>query len=113
VPWGDKEMAKKLLDRLKRDHYEPPFGPAINAYASAQIWVQAMRAAASVEPGRITDQMRRLTFNTIRGRITFDETGDVRQPLITIVRYGNPIIEVPNQCNEPRCKNCQCDCCPK
>jgi branched-chain amino acid transport system substrate-binding protein len=113
MPWGDRDMVKKLIDRLKQEHFEPPFGPAINAYASVQIWIQAMKTAASTEPNRITDQMRKLKFSTIRGPISFDETGDVRQPLITIVRYTNPIIEVPNQCNEPKCNNCQCGCCPK
>jgi branched-chain amino acid transport system substrate-binding protein len=112
VSWGNREAVEKLVGRLKQQHLEPPFGAAINAYASVQVWAQAQKAAGSTETDRVADQMRTTKFDTIRGMISFDETGDVRQPIITIVRYSNPIIEVPNQCNEPACKDCKCsDCC--
>jgi branched-chain amino acid transport system substrate-binding protein len=114
TPWGDKDAVRRLADRLKQAHYEPPFGPAINAYASVQVWMKAMKEAASTDPSRVTDQMRKLKFDTIRGPIAFDETGDVQQPIVTIVHFRHPEIEVPNQCNEPTCKDCKCsDCCPK
>ncbi|WP_456660642.1 branched-chain amino acid ABC transporter substrate-binding protein [Bradyrhizobium sp. JR3.5] len=114
VSWGDKAAVEKLVDRLKQERQLPPFGAAINAYASVQVWVKALKAAGSVDRDRVVEQIRKLKFNTIRGLITFDETGDVRQPVITIVRYSNPIIQVPNQCNEPVCKDCKCEvCCRK
>jgi branched-chain amino acid transport system substrate-binding protein len=114
VSWGDKDAVQKLVERLKQERHAPPFGSAINAYAAAQVWVKALKAAGSADRDRIVEQMRKLKFDTIRGTIAFDETGDVQQPLITIVRYSNPIIQVPNQCNEPACKDCKCsECCRK
>jgi branched-chain amino acid transport system substrate-binding protein len=114
VKSGDGAKIKQLAERLKQAGYSAPLGPAINAYASIQVWVSAMNAAQSTDTNKVAEQMRKLHFDTIRGPIAFDETGDVQQPVITIVRFQNPIIEVPNQCNEPVCKDCKCgDCCPK
>lgn len=114
VKSGDGAKIKRLAERLRQAGYSAPLGPAINAYASIQVWVSAMNAAQSTDTDKVAEQMRKLHFDTIRGPIAFDETGDVQQPVITIVRFQNPIIEVPNQCNEPVCKDCKCgDCCPK
>jgi branched-chain amino acid transport system substrate-binding protein len=100
--------------RMKAAGHSVPLGPAINSYAAVQIWIKAMNEAHSTETEKITEQMRKLRFETIRGLVAFDEIGDVKQPLITIVRYSNPIIQVPNKCNEPACKDCACsECCPK
>jgi branched-chain amino acid transport system substrate-binding protein len=116
VPLGNRDLIQKLSSMAKSAGYSMPIGPAINAYAAVEVWVKAVTEARTSDSARVIEQMRRLTFNTVRGPIAFDETGDVRQPVITIVRHtaSGPIIQVPNQCNEDKCKNCACtDCCPK
>ncbi|OMI09490.1 hypothetical protein BSN85_16305 [Bradyrhizobium brasilense] len=111
-PSANIDAIKELSKRLRSAGFSPPFGPAINAYAAVQIWAAAMKEARSSETSKVAEQIRRLKFETIRGLVSFDEAGDVRQPLITIVRYSNPIIQVPNKCNEPTCKDCKCsECC--
>ena len=113
-PSTNVDQIKDLSKRLKAAGYSGPVSPAINAYAAVQIWAKAMQEVKSAETAKVAEQMRRLKFETVRGVVVFDEAGDVRQPLITIVRYSNPIIQVPNKCNESPCKDCKCDeCCPK
>jgi branched-chain amino acid transport system substrate-binding protein len=115
VPLGNRDLIQKLSSVAKSAGYSMPVGAAINAYAAVEVWLKAVSEARGSDSVRVVEQMRRQTFSTIRGPIVFDETGDVSQPVITIVRYGGgPIIQVPNQCNEDKCKNCACaDCCPK
>jgi branched-chain amino acid transport system substrate-binding protein len=115
VSAGNRDLIQKLSRMAAEAGYHMPIGPAINAYASVEVWVKAVSDARDFDSAKIIELMRRTTFSTIRGPIAFDETGDVRQPVITIARYGaGPIIQVPNQCNEDKCKNCACaECCPK
>ncbi|WP_257168831.1 branched-chain amino acid ABC transporter substrate-binding protein [Bradyrhizobium sp. SRS-191] len=113
-PSTNIDQVRDLTKRLRAAGYSGPISIAVNAYAAVQVWAVAMKEAGSAEPDKVAEQMHRLKFETIRGLVAFDEIGDVRQPLITLVRYSNPIIEVPNKCNEAPCKDCKCsECCPK
>lgn len=112
-PSANADAIKDFAKRMKTAGHSGALGPAINAYASIQIWIKAMNEARSTDTDKVAEQMRKLKFETIRGLVTFDEIGDVKQPLITIVQYADPRIQVPNECNEDKCKNCACSgCCP-
>jgi branched-chain amino acid transport system substrate-binding protein len=47
------------------------------AYAAVQVWATAVDRAGSLDPDAIGTQLRSHEFDTVLGRISFDEKGDV------------------------------------
>ena len=68
--------AAEVVERFRAQGYEP-LGTTLNAYAAVQVWAQAVEAADSLEPGKVTEAMHSRQFDTVLGRIGFDHKGDV------------------------------------
>ncbi len=64
--------------RSKMD-YEPE-GYTLYSYAAVQAWAQAVTAAGSTDSDKVVRALRKGKFNTVLGRIGFDEKGDVTSP---------------------------------
>ena len=60
----------------EEDAYEPD-GYTLYAYGAVQAWAQAVEQAGSVELNAVLDALRSGTFDTVLGKIGFDEKGDV------------------------------------
>ena len=54
-----------------------PVGYTLYAYAAVQVWAQAVAAAGLLEFDAVTRTMHSRRFDTVLGRIGFDEKGDV------------------------------------
>ena len=54
-----------------------PVGYTLYAYAAVQVWAQAVEAVGSLELDKVTETMHSRHFDTVLGRIGFDEKGDV------------------------------------
>jgi branched-chain amino acid transport system substrate-binding protein len=54
-----------------------PLGTTLYAYAAVQVWAQAVEAAGSLDLKAVTDALHSRQFDTVLGRIGFDEKGDV------------------------------------
>ena len=50
---------------------------ALNAYATVQVWAQAVEAAGSLDLDAVIKAMHSHQFDTVLGQIGFDEKGDV------------------------------------
>jgi branched-chain amino acid transport system substrate-binding protein len=72
----DVPRAAELVARLRAEHYEP-IGPTFLAYAAIQAWAQAVETAGSLELDDVISSLRANEFDTIYGRIGFDQKGDV------------------------------------
>jgi branched-chain amino acid transport system substrate-binding protein len=72
----DVPRAADLVARLRSNHYEP-IGPTFLAYGAIQAWAQAVEQAGSLELDAVIESLRTNAFDTIYGRIGFDEKGDV------------------------------------
>jgi branched-chain amino acid transport system substrate-binding protein len=68
--------AAAVVAHFREQGYEPP-GFTLYAYAAVQVWAQAAEAAGSLDFDAVTLAMRRLQFDTVLGRIGFDDKGDV------------------------------------
>lgn len=68
--------AAPVVARFRADGYEP-LGSTMNAYAAVQTWARAVEEAGAVEPAAVAEALRSHTFNTVLGRIGFDDRGDV------------------------------------
>ncbi len=69
-------QAAEVVARFRAQGYEP-LGYTLNAYAAVQVWAQAATAAGSLDLDAVTEAMHSRQFDTVLGRIGFDEKGDV------------------------------------
>ena len=69
-------QAAAFVARLRSEHYEP-IGPTFLAYGAIQAWAQAVEKAGTLELDAVIESLRANEFDTIYGRIGFDEKGDV------------------------------------
>jgi branched-chain amino acid transport system substrate-binding protein len=68
--------AAEVVARFRAQDFEP-LGHTLNAYATIQVWSQAVKAAGSLDFDAVIKAMHSHQFDTVLGRIGFDEKGDV------------------------------------
>jgi branched-chain amino acid transport system substrate-binding protein len=68
--------AVEVVARFHAQGYEP-LGYTLYAYAAVQVWAQAAAAAGSLALDAVIAAMHSRQFDTVLGRIRFDEKGDV------------------------------------
>jgi branched-chain amino acid transport system substrate-binding protein len=68
--------ATDVVERFRAQGYEPA-GVTLNAYAAVEVWSQAAMAAGALDLDAVTAIMHSRQFDTVLGRIGFDEKGDV------------------------------------
>jgi branched-chain amino acid transport system substrate-binding protein len=68
--------AADVVARFRAQSYEP-LGTTLNAYAAVQVWAQAVEAASSPDLNAVAAALHSRQFDTVLGRIGFDEQGDV------------------------------------
>jgi branched-chain amino acid transport system substrate-binding protein len=69
-------QAGEVVARFRAQSYEP-LGTTLNAYAAVQVWAQAVTATGSLNLDSVVSAMHSRQFDTVLGRIGFDEKGDV------------------------------------
>jgi branched-chain amino acid transport system substrate-binding protein len=60
----------------EEDAYEPE-GYTLYSYGAVQAWSQAVKQTGSLKPKAVIKALREGSFNTVLGKIGFDEKGDV------------------------------------
>jgi branched-chain amino acid transport system substrate-binding protein len=60
----------------EEDAYEPE-GYTLYSYGAVQAWAQAVEQAGSLKPKAVIKALREGSFDTVLGKIGFDEKGDV------------------------------------
>jgi branched-chain amino acid transport system substrate-binding protein len=60
----------------EEDAYEPE-GYTLYAYGAVQAWAQAVEQAGSLKPKAVIKVLKKDTFDTVLGKIGFDDKGDV------------------------------------
>jgi branched-chain amino acid transport system substrate-binding protein len=68
--------AAEVVAKFHEQGYEP-LGTTLYAYAAVQVWSQAVAAAGSLDLDAVTAALHSRQFDTVLGRIGFDEKGDV------------------------------------
>ena len=64
--------------------YQPPF-----AYAAMQVLEQAVKATGTLDDGKLADYIHKSEFNTIVGKLRFDEKGEWAKPRLLMVQFQN------------------------
>ncbi|MGH6918411.1 MAG: branched-chain amino acid ABC transporter substrate-binding protein [Geminicoccaceae bacterium] len=68
--------AAEVVAKFHAQGYEP-LETTLYAYAAVQVWAQAVEAASSLDLDAVTAVMHSRQFDTVLGKIRFDEKGDV------------------------------------
>jgi branched-chain amino acid transport system substrate-binding protein len=72
----DTPEAAEVVAQFRAQGYEP-LGYTLFAYAAVQVWAQAVETAGSLDFEAVANVLHRSQFDTVLGRIGFDEKGDV------------------------------------
>jgi branched-chain amino acid transport system substrate-binding protein len=68
--------AAEVVVKFHAQGYEP-IGLTLSVVAALQVWAQAVEAAGSLDLDAVTAVMHSHQFDTVLGKIGFDEKGDV------------------------------------
>jgi branched-chain amino acid transport system substrate-binding protein len=67
-----------LAERFAAQGYAGGCGlGTFRSYAVVQVWAQAVERAGTFAPGAVAETLHELQFDTVLGRIAFDQKGDV------------------------------------
>jgi branched-chain amino acid transport system substrate-binding protein len=70
------ERAAAVVAKFRAERYEPE-GFTLYGYAVVQVWAQAVERAGTFDADGVVEALRRNQFDTVLGRLGFDEKGDV------------------------------------
>jgi branched-chain amino acid transport system substrate-binding protein len=70
------EAAAPVVAKFRAERYEPE-GFTLYGYAVVQVWAQAVDKAGSFDADAVVDALRHNEFDTVLGRLGFDDKGDV------------------------------------
>jgi branched-chain amino acid transport system substrate-binding protein len=72
-----KPEAQEVANAIREEDAFEPEGYTLYAYGAVQAWAQAVEQAGSLKPKAVIKALRNGSFNTVIGKIGFDEKGDV------------------------------------
>jgi branched-chain amino acid transport system substrate-binding protein len=92
-------QAKDVIERFRRTGYEPASN-TLYIYAAVQVWAQAVAQAGTLELEAVMRVLHEAEFDTVLGRIGFDEKGDVEgfEPFVWYIWRGGKYVPL----EEPR-----------
>jgi branched-chain amino acid transport system substrate-binding protein len=70
------EAAAPVVAKFRAEGYEPE-GWTLYAYAVIQVWAQAVEKAGTFDAAAVVEELRHNEFDTVLGRLGFDDKGDV------------------------------------
>jgi branched-chain amino acid transport system substrate-binding protein len=70
------EAAAPIVAKFRAEGYEPE-GFTLYGYAVVQVWAQAVAKAGTFDAGAVVEALRHNEFDTVLGRLGFDDKGDV------------------------------------
>jgi branched-chain amino acid transport system substrate-binding protein len=69
--------AAELLDRLRANGFGTRSAAGLGWYAATQVWAEAVERAKTLEMAAVARMLRRGRFETVLGRVAFDNKGDL------------------------------------
>jgi len=71
--------AKPIVDKFRTLGYEPE-GYTLYTYATVQIYADAVAKLKTTDVAKVADHLKKNQFDTVIGKISFDQKGDVTTP---------------------------------
>ncbi|RWD59345.1 MAG: branched-chain amino acid ABC transporter substrate-binding protein [Mesorhizobium sp.] len=86
--------AAAIVERFRAENFEPA-GYTLLSYCAVQVWAQAVAKAGSLEPKAVIATLHDQEFDTVIGRVDFDDKGDLtRQSWVWYVWHGGEYVPV-------------------
>ena len=70
---------KQLVEEYRALGIEPD-GYTLYAHAAVEVWAQAVNQAGSLELDKVIEALRGNEFDTVLGKLSFDDNGDITDP---------------------------------
>jgi branched-chain amino acid transport system substrate-binding protein len=80
--------AKDIVAKFKAKGYDPE-GYTLYTYAALQVWADAANMAKSTDTMKVVDQLKKGTFKTVIGDLSFDAKGDVKNAKYVWYKWHN------------------------
>ncbi len=71
--------AAPAIEAIKAMGHEPA-GYTLLAYAATQVWIEGVKRARSFDADKVAEAIRREPVQSILGKVSFDEKGDIITP---------------------------------
>lgn len=84
----NKPAAKAVVEKFRAQGYEPE-GYTLYTYAAMQIFKQAAEKAGSTDLDKVAAVLRSTEFDTVIGKIAFDQKGDVTTPAYVFYKWND------------------------
>jgi branched-chain amino acid transport system substrate-binding protein len=84
----NKPEAQKVVQQFKAAGYDPE-GYTLYTYASIQAYKQAVETAKSTDMAKVADALRAGIFDTVIGKLDFNDKGDLTTPQYVFYRWEN------------------------
>ena len=81
-------IAAALVARFRKIGYEPE-GYTLYTYGAIQAWAQAVEKIKGTDTGKLIKALRSMSFETVIGKIGFDNKGDVTAPGYVLYEWKN------------------------
>ncbi|PBC04623.1 branched-chain amino acid ABC transporter substrate-binding protein [Mesorhizobium sp. WSM3860] len=86
--------AAAIVEQFRAENFEPA-GYTLLSYCAVQVWAQAVAKAGSLAPKAVIAALREQQFDTVIGRVDFDDKGDLtRQSWVWYVWRGGEYVPV-------------------
>jgi branched-chain amino acid transport system substrate-binding protein len=72
-----KPEAEDVVAAIRKENDYEPDGYTLYSYGAVQAWAQAVKQADSFKPDAVIKALKAGSFDTVLGKIGFDEKGDV------------------------------------
>jgi branched-chain amino acid transport system substrate-binding protein len=87
-------QAAAVVERFRAENFEPA-GYTLLSYCAVQVWAQAIGKASSLEPKAVIAALHEQQFDSVIGRVDFDEKGDLtNQSWVWYVWRGGEYVPV-------------------
>ena len=77
-----------LVAKFPKSGYEPE-GYTLYTYGAIQAWAKAVERIKSTDTGKLIKALKSMSFETVIGKIRFDQKGDVTTPGYVFYEWKN------------------------
>ena len=98
--FGNPELeikAKAYADAHMKMFNEPPDAYGTISYMAARIIFEAVEKAGSLDPVKISEVMKKTTFDTVKGKVTFREDNQLLGDYLAFIVKGKEKAEMKDQ----------------
>jgi len=85
---SDDELNKENVAKYKAEGFNPE-AFTFYSYGAVQAWAAAVKSAGTLEASKVSKSLRSNTFDTVLGKIKFDDKGDISSPGFVIYYFQN------------------------